>query len=397
MAQEADTRIRILRAIAQAGGLLREPPQLEGLSQEEILAALDELIILNLVQAKTNRGDDRLLSARDLVLTSAGVQQAAEPGAPTHSAGGDLVDSRAVFIVHGRDLEAKTALSSFLRDLDLRPIEWEELVAATGSAAPYTGDAVRIAFDLAQAVIILITPDDEARLHPDLHGHTEPIYERELTGQPRPNVLFEAGMALATHPDRSVLVEIGSIRPWSDVAGRNAVRLTGAAPALNALAQRLKNAGCPIKLEGSDWLNSSRFAELSALSRSPQANDAKDNGESVLPRGSVVGPPSVPFAGPRLVGRLLPHGSSGNYLLEIANRGNVLIENVEVLIPDEAHWNVMTEVLPEYPIKLLRARDHVRIPTSMSMSSAPVADIQLKGRQSSGEIYIAELRLSIYG
>jgi predicted nucleotide-binding protein len=89
-------------------------------------------------------------------------------------------------------------MSDFLRALDVRPLEWEQLVSGTGSASPYVGDVVRRAFDVCQAVVVLMTPDDEARLRPELRDEGEP--EEALTGQPRPNVLLEAGMALAPAP-----------------------------------------------------------------------------------------------------------------------------------------------------------------------------------------------------
>jgi predicted nucleotide-binding protein len=181
----------------------------------------------------------------------------------------NVVDPRRVFVVHGRDLQAKAAVYQFLRDIDLHPLDWEELVAATGVAAPYIGDTVAAAFRIAQAVVVLLTPDDDARLHPSLRGATEAAHEVNLAGQARPNVLFEAGMALASHPDRTVLVEIGQLRPFSDVAGRHTVRLDGNASTLNALATRLQSAGCAVNLSGSDWLNVVPFMDLDAHTRRP--------------------------------------------------------------------------------------------------------------------------------
>ena len=63
-------------------------------------------------------------------------------------------------------------------------------------------EAVEAAFKLCQAVVLLFTPDDEARLHPDLHRDPEGTVEAQLTGQPRQNVLVEAGMAFALGSSR---------------------------------------------------------------------------------------------------------------------------------------------------------------------------------------------------
>lgn len=249
-----------------------------------------------------------------------------EPSArPARTAAPDAIrngnDPRTVFVVHGRDLAAKQAVFAFLRDLDLRPLDWEQLVAATGSAAPYVGDAVARAFPLVQAVIVILTPDDEARLLPALHSPNDPPYETELTGQPRPNVLFEAGMALALHPDRTVLVEIGQVRPFSDVAGRNMVRLTGAAPSLHALAMRLSTAGCPVDMSGSGWLDERRFRNLAAHHRNASGAPSADPViVTNLPRGTVLPPAPLAPAPPRLSVTVRPRGKS-NYLIEIVNRG----------------------------------------------------------------------------
>jgi predicted nucleotide-binding protein len=100
---------------------------------------------------------------------------------------------------------------------------------------------------------VLFTPDDEAHLRDQFRGANEPAYETELTGQARPNVLFEAGMAMGRNPDRTIIVELGTLRPFSDIAGRHTVKLSNESVARQELAQRLNTAGCPIDLSGRDW------------------------------------------------------------------------------------------------------------------------------------------------
>jgi CAP12/Pycsar effector protein, TIR domain len=78
----------------------------------------------------------------------------------------------------------------------------------------------------------------------------------ELTGQARPNVLLEAGLALAYNPQRTVLVEVGRLRPFSDVAGGLVIRMSNDAATRNALASRLRQAGCAVRTERDDWLTS---------------------------------------------------------------------------------------------------------------------------------------------
>jgi len=109
------------------------------------------------------------------------------------------------------------------------------------------------AFSNAQAVVVLLTGDDEAQMRPDLRKTGDPSYELVLTPQARPNVLFEAGMAMAYSPERTVLVEFGNLRPFSDVAGRHTVRMDGSTEKRQELAIRLEKAGCPVKTTGTDW------------------------------------------------------------------------------------------------------------------------------------------------
>jgi predicted nucleotide-binding protein len=132
---------------------------------------------------------------------------------------------RKVAVVHGRDTALRTSMFRFLRAIGLSPIEWSEAVKATKKASPYIGEVLDKAFEEAAAVVVLLTPDDVARFRPEFRKASDPEHEATLTGQARPNVLFEAGMAFGRHPDSTILVEIGELRPFSDVGGRHVVRL----------------------------------------------------------------------------------------------------------------------------------------------------------------------------
>jgi hypothetical protein len=67
-------------------------------------------------------------------------------------------------------LLAREAMFSFLRSLGLDPLEWAAIVAATGKGTPYVGEVLTKGFEIAQAAVVLMTPDDEARLIVHLHG-----------------------------------------------------------------------------------------------------------------------------------------------------------------------------------------------------------------------------------
>jgi predicted nucleotide-binding protein len=168
-------------------------------------------------------------------------------------------DTSTVFVVHGRNEPLRRSVFAFLRALSLQPLEWSEAVKLTGAGAPYIGQILDRAFTVAQAVVVVLSPDDIAMLQPYLASDSDPPHEREPTGQPRPNVLFEAGMALGRNPDRTILVEIVSSRPFSDIAGRHVVRLDNSPERRHALLDRLRTAGCAVSTSGTDWLGEGDF------------------------------------------------------------------------------------------------------------------------------------------
>ena len=179
--------------------------------------------------------------------------------APETAAAATASDPRKVFVVHGRNALARDAIFTFLRTLGLQPIEWNEARLATGRPSPYVGEILDATFGLAQAVLVLMTPDDEARLKESLRDPGDPPHETDLTGQARPNVLFEAGMAMGRDENRTVLVELGTLRPFSDIGGRHVLRLDDSSERRQELAQRLQSAGCSVTLTGTDWHSAGDF------------------------------------------------------------------------------------------------------------------------------------------
>jgi predicted nucleotide-binding protein len=168
--------------------------------------------------------------------------------------------SNTVFVVHGRDGQLREAMFAFLRSIALKPFEWNQVIRMTGQASPYIGTILDTAFREAAVVVVLLTPDDEAQLKRAFWTPRDKIEEKKLTGQPRPNVLFEAGMALGRNPDSTVLVQIGEVRQFSDVAGRHLVHMTNDTGARQELAIKLRTAGAAVDLDGRDWMNAGDFS-----------------------------------------------------------------------------------------------------------------------------------------
>lgn len=197
--------------------------------------------------------------------------------------------NRSVFVVHGRNTKARDAMFAFLRAIKLDPLEWSEAVQATGKPTPYIGDILDAAFSGASAVLVLFTPDDEARLRREWHSSHEPPHETELTGQARPNVLFEAGMAMGRNQESTVLVELGELRPFSDIGGRHVVRLDNSTQRRQDLAHRLRDAGCPVNLDGTDWHSAGDFQAAIVASQFGGTEDSERQSEgSKTPHTSTL-------------------------------------------------------------------------------------------------------------
>jgi len=174
-------------------------------------------------------------------------------------------DARKVFVIHGRNDAAREAMFAFLRAIGLHPLEWPEVVQATGKTSPYISEILDTAFSEALAVVALFTPDDEARLREPFRKEDDHSHEAKLTGQSRPNVLFEAGMAMGRSQSQTILVELGNLRPFSDVGGRHTIRINNSSQRRQELAQRLQAAGCPVNLTGTDWHTAGDFESALAM------------------------------------------------------------------------------------------------------------------------------------
>jgi predicted nucleotide-binding protein len=167
-----------------------------------------------------------------------------------------LEKARNVVVVHGRDKVIRDSMFQFLRALHLNPREWNQAVTQTGQASPYTGEIVEKLFEDAQAIVVLLTPDERVRLREDLAVNKSADDEG---WQPRPNVFVEAGKALERDEVHTVLVKIGPVRIPSDLHGRNLVNLDDSSEQRHTLVQRLLAAGCAAQTAGADWLSTGRF------------------------------------------------------------------------------------------------------------------------------------------
>jgi len=170
---------------------------------------------------------------------------------------------RRVFLVHGRDLASKSAAVALLQAFDLRVISWDEAAANTGQATPYTGDVVLAGMQMADAVVVLFSPDDIGHVKSEFLLPDDDEHERKPTPQARMNVVFEAGMAMALNREAAVLVELGRVRPMTDTAGLNVVRIaSGSIPERTQFAHRLRTAGLTVDPNSPDWATAGDFSSI---------------------------------------------------------------------------------------------------------------------------------------
>jgi predicted nucleotide-binding protein len=160
--------------------------------------------------------------------------------------------------VHGRDEALRKSMFEFLRSLGLKPMEWGHAVETAKGANPYIGDILDSAMAKVAAVVVLFSPDEIAHLKEQFWGADDKHGDGKPGGQARPNVLFEAGLALGSHPKKTVIVQVGKVRPFSDIAGKHLIRLSED-KGRNDLANRLEKIGCDVNRVGDDWMTAGNF------------------------------------------------------------------------------------------------------------------------------------------
>lgn len=111
----------------------------------------------------------------------------------------------------------------------------------------------------AQAIVVILSPDDEVKLKDHFVSKSERPAEGKLRGQARPNVIFETGLAIGTHHKKTVIVQMGDVKPFTDIGGMHILRLTGNDQSRHEFANRLEDLGCTIDRGGDHWLRAGDF------------------------------------------------------------------------------------------------------------------------------------------
>jgi predicted nucleotide-binding protein len=79
--------------------------------------------------------------------------------------------------------------------------------------------------------------------------------------QPRQNVIYEAGMAMALAPTRTLVVAAPGTKILSDIAGRHLAYLSNASQARKRVIGCLQTMGLRVDDSGHDWLTAGDFGD----------------------------------------------------------------------------------------------------------------------------------------
>lgn len=173
-----------------------------------------------------------------------------------------------VFVLHGRHHTAQEQVGIFLASIGLKVISLREAADQVKAGTPTTFEIVAAGLRSATCALVLLTGDDLAKLRPAFGKEDERL-------QPRPNVIFEAGCALATlGVERTVLVGVDPVDLMSDVEGLHCLTLDNEPSTRRALAGRLQSAGCVPDLSGDAWLDPAQGGDFKLAVVDGEADEA---------------------------------------------------------------------------------------------------------------------------
>jgi predicted nucleotide-binding protein len=165
-----------------------------------------------------------------------------------------------VFVVHGRDGDISNSMFAFLRAVGLDPIEWGEAMHKTGKGMPNIAETIDAGLVGVAAVVVVLTPDDDVILKERFHSDDDHDDEMRLSGQARPNVLFEGGLAFGRYPTRTIFVSVGKVKPFTDLGGFHITRLNDTAAKRSELVGKLRTAGADVQTDGrTQWYTTGHF------------------------------------------------------------------------------------------------------------------------------------------
>ena len=116
--------------------------------------------------------------------------------------------------------------------------------------------------DLPQVIVVLLTPDEKGVPKFRYQKASDPIEERLFRGQPRLNVIFEAGRALALLPNDTLFLRRGQIRKISDIDGLFVYDVGPDNEWRGHVRQFLIDHGCAVNESATRWIRAGNFEDL---------------------------------------------------------------------------------------------------------------------------------------
>jgi predicted nucleotide-binding protein len=166
-------------------------------------------------------------------------------------------DPKRVFVLYGRNREAAEATRQFLSALGLQSTDFDEIKRRI-DGSPSIRQVVHLGVAEATAVIALFTPDEQATLD-EYFERVGDQPEQLQRWQARPNVIFQAGLALGIDESKTIFVALGSdVSLFSDEGNRSVVGMDNSTQKRHELRALLETAGCAIAEDG-DWLHQGDF------------------------------------------------------------------------------------------------------------------------------------------
>ena len=179
-----------------------------------------------------------------------------------------IQDVQYVYVIQGRNQVVRDAIYTFLTILGLQPIA--SLKQQKGT--PFMGEVLETAFGSAKAIIVLFTGEERVRLRQELQKPGDKNGENTFVPQPGMDQIFKAGYALNRFPERTILIQIGQVKLFSDIDGRYMPNFTGKEAEYRELIERLREIGCVLKEDGKAWQYNESFQQAFSPNPSKRSN-----------------------------------------------------------------------------------------------------------------------------